>query len=110
MNVEGVWKIEMFGPYGWEAVGTAFLDGGQYREADKDSYVLGTYRVSGDEFELEGKFTTVSGSQPKTLFGMNQREYKFAFKGKIEGETIRGQATNGEYSVASRATRVGDLA
>ena len=36
MNIEGAWKVEMLGPYGWEKVSTAFLQGGRYLAAGAD--------------------------------------------------------------------------
>ena len=45
MSVEGVWKIEMLGPYGWEAVSTAFVENGRYLGASQDHYTIGHYEV-----------------------------------------------------------------
>lgn len=43
MSVNGIWKVEMLGPYGWESVSTAFLEDGKYRAASEDHYTVGNY-------------------------------------------------------------------
>jgi len=30
MSCEGIWEVEMRGPYGWERIATAFMRNGEY--------------------------------------------------------------------------------
>ena len=52
MSVEGIWKVEMLGPYGWENVSTAFLEDGRYLAASQDHYVTGSYEVNGNRVRV----------------------------------------------------------
>ena len=36
MSLNGIWKIEMLGPDGWESVSAAFLEDGNYRAASEN--------------------------------------------------------------------------
>ena len=52
MSVEGVWKIEILGPYGWEAVSTAFVENNRYLGASQDHYTVGHYEVEGNTIQV----------------------------------------------------------
>ena len=45
MSVEGVWKVEVMGPHGWERIATALLKDGRYFGASADHYSTGSYEV-----------------------------------------------------------------
>ena len=47
MKIDGVWKVEMRGPWGWEARATAFLENGTFRGASTDHFTIGTYSIDG---------------------------------------------------------------
>jgi len=36
MSVNGIWKAEIFGPYGWEPMATAFLEDGIYKASGRN--------------------------------------------------------------------------
>ena len=52
-NIEGVYKVEMLGPYGWENFSTAFLHDGEFRSASAKHFTDGTYRVDGEKFRVD---------------------------------------------------------
>ena len=72
MSCEGVWRVEMMGPYGWESIATAFMKDGQYFEASANHYTVGTYKVDGDKLEISDATTQYGAS--RTLLGTNFME------------------------------------
>ena len=52
MSCEGVWSVEMKGPYGWERLATAFMRNGEYLGASADHYAVGSYKEDGDDLEI----------------------------------------------------------
>ena len=52
MSCEGVWKVEMKGPYGWERIATGFMRDGEYLGASADHYAVGSYKEDGDNLEM----------------------------------------------------------
>ena len=50
MSVEGIWKVEAMGPYGWEKVATAFLRAGRYLAASVEHYSTGAYETADGAF------------------------------------------------------------
>jgi len=106
MSVNGIWKIEMLGPYGWESVATAFLEDGRYLSSSQDNYSVGSYVLTGSQV----KMTTVTHSHVggRTMFGVNDPQMELSFGGEVRGDQINGQAEDktAKYSVSFRATRL----
>jgi hypothetical protein len=109
MSVDGIWKIEMLGSYGWEAVSTAFLENGRYLAASQDHYAVGQYEVDGGKVRV--KATIHSHGMIRTMFGVSAETVELRFEGEVGEDQISGQAEDnqGKYSVSFRATRLGDL-
>ena len=110
MKVEGIWKVEMLGPYGWEAVSTAFLENGRYLSGSQDHYVLGRYLIDGDNIRVEADMHPHSElTNPPDA---SETKPVFAFEGEISEGVIRGQIDDdqGTQSMTVRGTRLGDLA
>lgn len=109
MRVDGIWKIEMLGPYGWEAVSTAFMEDGRYLAASQDHYAVGSYELDGNQIQVRA--TMHSHGQVRTIFGDNSPQVEISFGGEINGDQISGQAEDkqAKYSVTFRATRLADL-
>jgi hypothetical protein len=110
MSVEGIWKTEMLGPYGWESVSTAFLENGRYLASSQYHYVLGSYEVNGNQIQVRA--TTYSHGEVRTMFGERNPKLELNFDGEINGDQINGKAEDksSKYSITFRATRLGDLA
>ena len=109
MNVEGVWKIEMRGPYGWETIGTAFLKGGRYLGGSQHHYSIGSYETDGDKVVI--KLVLTSFGERRILFGKVNVGLEVCYEGTIQGDTVIGQATEpgGDFSVGFRATKLSEL-
>jgi len=111
MSLEGIWKIEMLGPYGWEAVSSAFLEDGRYLAASQDHYATGSYEVTGNNVQVTALMH--SHGQVRTMFGANAPQVELSFGGELNdsGDQISGQAEDkqAKYSVSFRATRLADL-
>lgn len=110
MKVDGVWKVEMLGPYGWERVSTGFLDAGSYRAASKDHFAQGTYRLDGDHLRIEADMA-IHG-ELRSLFGRRDDHFRLRIEADADGERIAGRAEDqdGQFSIHVRYTRLADLA
>lgn len=109
MSIDGIWKVEMLGPYGWEAMSTAFLHKGRYWGGSTEYYNVGRYTIDGKK--VTAKTLMVIHGKLSALFGKQAKQYKVQFEGKISNETIEGKAKDDEgmFLVRFRATKLGDL-
>ena len=108
MNIDGIWRIEMQGPYGWETTATAFLDKGAYRGASTVHYTLGNYTVEDGRVRATAVMTTY-GTPQRALFGRKDTSFAITYEGELSGEDeIFGHATDTEarFSVPFRACRI----
>ena len=110
MSVNGIWKVEMLGPYGWESMSTAFLEDGRYLASSQDHYAVGRYELTGNQVKVTAS-THSHGQQVRTLFGAKNPLMELSFDGTLSGDQISGQAEDkkAEYSITFRATRLADL-
>ena len=112
MSLEGVWKVEMLGPYGWENVSTAFMVNGRYYGASAEHYSSGRYEQDGDTIKV---LTTITQhGKKRTLFGMeNVETLDMRIEGSMDSDgRIAGKvyATNDDsFHIHVRFTRLGDL-
>ena len=67
MSCEGIWKVEMRGPYGWERIGTGFMRNGEYLGASANHYSVGSYKQDGDDLEMSYHITQYGDL--RTVFG-----------------------------------------
>lgn len=110
MSVEGIWKVEMLGPYGWEGVSTAFLHEGHYWGGSAEYYTVGSYLIDGQKVTAET--TMVIHGKMRAFLGKQAKRYKLHFEGEIIDEKIvEGTATDddGEFLVRFRATKLIEL-
>ena len=109
MSLNGIWKTEMLGPYGWESMATAFLEDGKYEAASENHYVVGNYEVSDNRVEMSA--IGVQHGKARSLFGKKKKQMDLEFKGDIDGDRIKGQtqADIGKIQVTFRWTRIADL-
>jgi hypothetical protein len=91
MNCEGIWKVEITTPYGWERIATAFMKNGEYLAASANHYSVGSYTQNGDDVEIStvvtqyGDFRTVFEQNPIA----NLRVISVC---KIDGDEIAGKS------------------
>ncbi len=109
MSVNGIWKIEMLGPYGWEPMSTAFLEDGRYLSSSQDHYTIGRYELTGNEINVTAAMH--SHGELRTMFGSREPQMQLTFGGTVSGDQISGQAENkqAKYSITYRATRLADI-
>ena len=109
MSVNGIWKIEMLGPYGWESMSTAFLEDGRYQASSQDHYAVGRYELTGNQIQVTA--ASYSHGEVRTLFGVRDPHMELSFEGTVSGDQISGQAVDKQekYSITFRATRLADL-
>ena len=110
MSVDGVWKVEMLGAYGWERISTAFLESGKYRTASKDHFSQGTYKQDGDRLSIEADMT-VHG-ELRALFGRRDSRFDLGIEANVSGDKIVGKASDhrGMFTLHVRFTRLANLA
>ena len=111
MNCEGVWKVEMKGPYGWEPIATAFMKNGEYLGASSDHYSVGSYQQDGDDLEISMNVTQYGDVRP--VFGMKHaKNLRVTTKCKIKKNKITGTGkAKGvkKYDILLRLTRLDSL-
>ncbi len=109
MSINGIWKVEMLGPYGWEPMATAFLEDGKYMAASESHYTVGDYEVTDSRIEMRA--VGVQYGKARTIFGKKEKQMGLEFKGKIDGDRIRGQTQDeqGKFQVTFRWVRIADL-
>ena len=111
MSAEGVWKVEVKGPYGWEKLGTAFLQNGRYLAASADHYSVGSYGVEDDAFTADIQVNQYG--KVRAAYGSKKRQMDHRIEGKIKkADKIVANAnpsTGKKFDVKVRLTRLGDL-
>ena len=109
MSMNGIWKVEMLGPDGWEPTSTAFLEDGKYRAASEKHYTVGNYELTDNRIEISA--AGVAHGDARTVFGKKEKELDLKFEGEVEGDVIKGEAWDGEgaHRTSFRITRLADL-
>ena len=111
MSFEGVWQIEILGPYGWQKIGTAFMLNGQYLAAGKDHHAVGSYKEDGDKIQVDVNVT--QHGKTTTVFGETKKHIEARIEGKLEKPgKITGRLhppKNRDYDLMLRMTRVETL-
>jgi hypothetical protein len=108
MSCEGIWRVEVKGPYGWERISTAFMKNGEYLAASANHYAVGSYREDGDNVEITALVTQYGDM--RTVFGKKQaHELQITSRCRIENNTITGTSkAKGvkHYDILIRLTRL----
>lgn len=111
MSFDGVWQVEVLGPYGWEEIGTAFLVKGQYLSAGKGHHSVGRY--SGDGGNIEVTVDVTQHGSAQTVFGETKKHIEAMIEGRLEGtDSIVGKLNprdSRDYDLKIRLTRLGTL-
>jgi hypothetical protein len=105
MSINGVWSTDIGGAYGWEAIGTVFLEDGQVRGGGRYHYTFGKYSESEDGsiiFELQVK----QFGNKRALFGHKKGQLSIVVTAQMNGaDKILGEATmptRAEYGIPVR--------
>ncbi len=90
-NIDGIYKVDLLGPFGWENFSTAFIHDGEFRSASAEHFTAGTYAVEDHGFEMEGNLTQHVDHRP--LFGRKDiKGLPIKFSGRIHDDVIDGEA------------------
>lgn len=90
-SIDGIYKVDMLGPFGWETFSTAFINDGKFRSASADHFTDGTYTVEDHGFEMEGNLTQYVDH--RALFGRKDiTGLPIKFSGRIFDQVIDGEA------------------
>ena len=90
-EVEGTYKVELLGLYGWETFSTAFIHNGEFRSASDKHFTVGSYAVQDGGFSMVANMTQHENHQ--TLFGRNNiNGLPIKFNAKIYDGVIEGEA------------------
>jgi len=107
-NIEGVYKVEMLGPYGWENFSTAFIHDGLFRSASAEHFTAGFYELEDEGFEMEGNLT--QHVDHRSLFGRKEAKgLPIKFYGTIRDDVIDGEARVADGSRHSLRFRLNRL-
>ena len=111
MSFDGVWKVEMHGPYGWEAVSTAILENGRFFGASAEHYSIGRYEEDGNAIKVFTRLTQLGRS--RTIFGVGSEVIDVRMEGAAKSESdIAGKAypsEGGSFDLNLRLIRLGDV-
>ena len=111
MNCDGIWRVEIKGPYGWEQLSTAFMKDGKYLGAGPNHYSVGHYKEDGDNLEIS--INTRQHGDMRTLFGQKSVDkMQITFQGKVKKNKIIGTTkAKGikKFDLLTRFTKLDDL-
>jgi len=89
MSCEGVWSVEIKGPYGWERIATAFMEDGKYLGASASHYSVGRYKEDGDNLEIS--IATTQFADVRTIFGTKYADkLQITYQCEIKKNKITG--------------------
>jgi len=107
-NIDGVYRVDMLGPYGWESFSTAFIHDGLFRSASSEHFTAGHYELEDEDFEMEGNLTQYTDHRP--LFGRSDvKGLPIRFRGAILDGVIDGEARVADGSKNSIRFRLNRL-
>ena len=107
-NIDGVYRVDLLGPFGWESFSTAFVHGGEFRSASAEHFTAGKYSVEDGGFEMEGNLTQYV--ENRALFGRTDlKGLPIKFNGVIRDDIIDGEARVADGSRPSLRFRLARL-
>ena len=112
MSFDGVWKVEILGPYDWETISTAFLENGRIIGASADHFSIGRYEEDGDTIKISSTIT--QHGEKRTFFGSSKTVFDVRMDASLKStDEIVGKAypkDGGGFDLNVRFIRLGDLA
>ena len=89
MSCDGIWKVEFKGPFGWESIGTAFMEDGKYLGAGDSHYSVGRYKEDGNNLEIALKGRQYANL--RTVFGIKTKDtIEVTYTCKVKNNKITG--------------------
>ena len=111
MSLDGIWSSDIGGAYGWEPIGTVFLDGGRLKGGGRNHYSIGTYEEM-DDGTIIFKIDINQFGSKRALFGQKSEMLSIVLTARQDGDKLMGEATmpgRSEYGIAVRFKRRGEL-
>lgn len=88
MSVDGVWTLEVYGPFGWDNRGVFIMDDGRILGGDNRQYTAGSYELSGNRFVAT--LSVHYYGPPRTNFGEMREEFDSTLVGDLNDSIIEG--------------------
>ena len=90
MKVDGIWRMEIFGLYGWESIGVLVLTDGDVVGGGNHHYAVGSYEQADDQLRIT--LSLNYRDVPRTLFGEARNQFTAIFEGtpSVEEQPISG--------------------
>lgn len=111
MSINGVWSSDIGGAYGWEAIGTVFLEKGRVLGGGRNHYSSGTYKEK-DDGSISLDLEINQFGKKRALFGQKNDKLSIRITARRDGDKIIGEATtpgHSEYGIAVRFKKRGEL-
>lgn len=90
MSIEGLWKTEICGPFGWETVGVLVLNDGVAAGGNNNHCSLGVYKERDESVQIE--LAVDFYGTPRSISGVRERNIEVSISGKRESDLIEAQA------------------
>ena len=107
-NIDGIYRVDLLGPYGWERFSTAFINNGKFRSASAEHFTTGNCKVENGGFRMQGSLTQYVDDRP--LFGQTEiKGLPIEFIGRVDDGVIDGEARASDgsrYSLRFRLNRM----
>lgn len=91
MNINGIWSIELGGAYGWEPIGTLYLQDGHIMGGGRNHYSTGKYKTRDKNIVLH--FEINQYGEKRALFGQKSGRVCVYVNASRDGDKIIGEAT-----------------
>ncbi len=91
MSLDGIWALEIANVYGWNRIGTVFLEKGRYLGASANFFSQGHYSSKGKQVKIQHHVTR-HGASDLTVFGEKSKYFSIEFEGKYKKDIILGQS------------------
>lgn len=91
MNINGIWSIELGGAYGWEPIGTLYLEDGRIMGGGRNHYSTGKYKTKENGVVLH--FEIYQYGEKRALFGQKSERVCVYVKANWDGNKMIGEAT-----------------
>ena len=110
-QVDGIYKVEMLGQYGWESFSTAFIHDGEFHSASAEHFTVGNYAVEDGGFAMDANLTQFDNQ--RSLLGRNNiKALPIKFNATIHDGVIDGEARfadDSRHSLRFRLNRLSSL-
>ena len=87
--IDGIWTVEIFGPYGWENTGTYVLEQGRILGGNDRHHSAGHYSFVDASYRAE--IAVRYHGQPRAIFGQRREQFEIVAIGTLKNDVIEAQ-------------------